>query len=472
MVGGMTQPATPTRPLSRREFIGAGATAAAAMSIPASVARAAGQPRSSGLSRIEHIVVLTQENRSYDHYFGAYRRGQGFSDPHAITLPGGRDVFHQPDPSQPEGYLLPFHLDTERTAAANFGDVDHSWGRSHDVFNGGAYDGWIAAKGPLSMGYFTRNDMAFYYGLADAFTLCDRYHCSVLSSTNPNRMYLMSGTIDPAGRNGGPEINNSEPTPGFTWTTYPERLERAGVSWRVYQTPDNFDDNALAWFAQYQTAPTSSPLYQRGLRFNGLDAWIDDVRNDSLPSISWLVSSASFSEHPGTGAPARGFWLTSQLLQALGDNPRVWKKTAFILNYDENGGFFDHVPPPLPPPGTPDEFVGGLPIGLGIRVPMLMISPYSRGGGIVSDVYDHTSVLRLMEQRFGVEEPNISAWRRRTCGDLTACFDFEGGAHGMPQLPDVRNDVFRQFGSEGLRGPGVETLVHHPQVAPAQERRR
>ena len=426
----------------------------------------------SGLSRIEHIVVFMQENRSYDHYFGAYRHGRGFSDPEAISLPCGRDVFHQPDTSRPEGYLLPFHLDTRRTAAANAGDVDHSWIRSHDVFNGSAYDGWIPAKGPQSMGYFTRSDLSYYYGLADAFTLCDRYHCSALSSTAPNRLYLMTGTIDPEGNNGGPEFDDCEPNPGFTWTTYPERLEAAGVSWRVYQTPDNFNDNALAWFAQYQSAPASSPLSTKGLATTGLDAWIDDVRNDSLPNISWIISSGPFSEHPGTGSPARGCWLTDQLLQALSANPKVWQKTAFILNYDENGGFFDHVVPPLPPAGTPDEFVDGLPIGLGIRVPMMMLSPYSRGGNIVSDVFDHTSVLRLMEQRFGVEEPNISAWRRQTCGDLTSCFDFGGGAHGIPRLPDVRDDVFQHFASEALRGPGVETLIGHPQVIPSQERRQ
>jgi phospholipase C len=469
----MEQTSTSQPIVSRRQFLGAAGATAAALSAPAalaSVASAAPRSRWGGLSRIEHIVVFAQENRSYDHYFGAYRGGTGFSDPHPLTLPGGRDVFHQPDPSQPEGYLLPFHLDTAHAAAANFGDVDHSWGGSHAALNGGRYDGWVGAKGPLAMGHFTRADMSYYYGLADAFTLCDRYFCSVLSSTNPNRMYLMSGTIDPSGRNGGPEINNNEPTPGFTWTTYPERLEQAGVSWQVYQTPDNFDDNALAWFARFQAASPSSPLYRRGMVFNGLDAWIDDVRNDNLPNVSWLVSSASFSEHPGTGAPARGFWLTDQLIRALADNPRVWKKTAFILTYDENGGFFDHVPPPLPPTGTADEFVNGLPIGLGIRVPTLMISPYSRGGAIVSDIFDHTSVLRLMEQRFGVEEPNISAWRRATCGDLTTCFDFEGGAHGIPHLPDVRADVFRHFGSEALRAPGAGTFIKHPQVAPVQER--
>lgn len=432
------------------------------------------QPRrgGSGLSRIEHVVVFMQENRSYDHYFGAFPHGRGFDDPDAVTLPSGRDVFHQPDPSRPEGYLLPFHLDTGHAAGANPGDVDHSWAGGHDVFNGTAYDGWIGAKGPRAMGYYRRRDMAYYYGLADAFTLCDAYHCSALSSTAPNRLYLMTGTIDPDGHNGGPEFDDSVAQPGFTWTTYPERLEQAGVSWQVYQTPDNFNDNALAWFAQYQLAPASSPLARKGIASTGLDAWIDDVRNDTLPNVSWIISSAAFSEHPGTGSPARGFWLTDQLVQALRDNPKVWRKTAFILNYDENGGFFDHVVPPLPPTGTPKEFVGGEPIGLGIRVPMLMLSPYSRGGNIVSEVFDHTSVLRFLEQRFGVEEPNISAWRRQTCGDLSACFDFAGGAHEIPRLPDVRDDVFRHFASEGLRGPGVETLVRDPQRLPFQEGRR
>jgi phospholipase C len=469
----MTDHTTPKDGVTRRRFLGTAGATAAAMAVPASLAQASTARRArrdSGLSRIEHVVVLTQENRSYDQYFGAYRKGRGFSDRNVLTLPSGKDVFHQPDPSQPEGYLLPFHLDTENIAAANLGDVDHSWSGGLAALNGGTYDGWVGAKGPLALGYFTRNDMSYYYGLADAFTLADGYHCSMLSSTNPNRMYLMTGTIDPQGKNGGPETNNAEPTPGFTWTTYPERLQKAGVSWQVYQTPDNFDDNTLAWFDTFMTAPRTSQLWQRGMRTTGMDEWINDVRHDRLPSVSWLVPSASFSEHPGTGSPARGFWLTQQLLQVLADNPRVWKKTAFIINYDENGGFFDHVPPPLAPAGTVDEYINGKRIGLGIRVPMLMVSPWSRGGEVVSTTYDHTSVLRLLEERFGVEEPNISAWRRKTCGDLTGMFDFEGGGHGFPQLPDVRKDVFRHFASEAIVGAGWDQLVRHPQVAPRQER--
>jgi len=289
----------------------------------------------------------------------------------------------------------------------------------------------------------------------------------VLGPTNPNRLYLMSGMVDAAGKYEGPVIDNAE-TPPYTWTTYPERLEQAGVSWKIYQSPDNFDDNALAWFAQFQQAPTSSPLYQKGMAVSGLQAFIDDIRSDSLPSVSWLVGPTLYSEHPGGGAPARGCYLTDRFLRALADNPRVWRKTAFILNYDENGGFFDHVLPPLPPAGTADEFVNGLPIGLGIRVPMLMISPWSRGGEVVSDTFDHTSVIRLLEQRFGVEEPNISAWRRQTVGDLTSCFDFEDGGHGFPHLPDVRRDLLQQLDSEALK---LIPAPPEPQRAPEQEAR-
>ena len=220
------------------------------------------------LSDIEHIVILMQENRSFDHYFGTMPGVRGFQDPTAITLPSGNSVFHQPDPTHANGYLTPFHYDTKSTSAQQTPGTDHTWGTQHQAWNNGAMDQWIAAKGEYTMGYFTQPDIPFHWALAQAFTLCDNYHCSVLGPTNPNRLYMWSGMIDPNGTGGGPVTDDS---PAFnnaylSWTTYPERLEAAGVSWQVYQEEDNYDDNALAWFKQFSDVPTSSPLWQRGMR--------------------------------------------------------------------------------------------------------------------------------------------------------------------------------------------------------------
>ena len=426
--------------MSRRALI-AGATAltgvTAAGVLPLSLRRAlaatAGQQASGKLTDIKHIVILMQENRSFDHYYGAMPGVRGFADPTAIKLSSGRTVFHQPDPSHAQGYLLPFHYDTKKTSAQATPGTDHSWPTQHQAWNHGKMDSWIAAKGEFTMGYFTRDDIPFHWALADAFTICDNYHCSVFGPTNPNRLYMWTGMIDPRGQHGGPVIDN---TPGagnviLSWQTYPERLQAAGISWQVYQEEDNFDDNALAWFKQFGHAGSRSPLYQRGMRKLPAGSFEDDVKHDRLPQVSWLVAPTAQSEHPDF-FPAAGAEYIAQKLDAIASNPAVWAKTAFILCYDENDGLFDHVVPPTPKTGTPDEFVDGAPIGLGFRTPTTIVSPWTAGGFVCSDVFDHTSLIRFIEARFGVSEPNISAWRRRTCGDLTTAFRFAAGPSSYP----------------------------------------
>ena len=270
------EPSSSTGPvMSRRKLLTRGAALAGAVAagsvLPVSLRKAVAEtlahPRSSSLEDIEHVVILMQENRSFDHYFGTFPGARGFTDPTALKLPHGRTVFYQPDPSHADGYLLPWHYDTKTTSAQATPGTDHTWPTQHAAWNGGAMDGWIGAKGPYTMGYFTEKDIPFHWALAETFTLCDNYHCSVLGPTNPNRLYMWTGSIDPNGTAGGPIIDN---TPAFnnvilSWTTYPERLQRAGISWLIYQEEDNYDDNALAWFKQFADAPTASPLWRRGM---------------------------------------------------------------------------------------------------------------------------------------------------------------------------------------------------------------
>jgi phospholipase C len=416
-----------------------GAAAAAALSALPRFSR--GQVRNARLTDIDHIIVLMKENRSFDHYFGSLAGVRGFDDAH-VAFVNGRSVFHQPDSESPDGYVLPFHLDTRRTRAQLLRPLSHAWKVLHACRNGGRMDGWIPAHravngdlAPLTMGYFTRNDLPFYYALADAFTICDGYHASVMGPTHPNRYYLMTASIDPLGKNGGPALNNSGRR--YRWETYPERLERAGISWRIYHEKNDYNCNVCKFFVQYHSAPRTSPLYESALRNRPFSELLRDFKTGDIPQVTWIVPPSTLSEHPDF-LPAAGENHTRQILEALWSNPGLWARTAVVLNYDENDGLFDHVLPPVPAPGTPDEFVGGLPIGLGFRVPCLIISPFSRGGYVCGATFDHTSVLRLIETRFGVEVANLSPWRRKTCGDLTAAFAFDAPARSdVPNLPET-----------------------------------
>ncbi|MEU4875765.1 alkaline phosphatase family protein [Streptomyces sp. NPDC021608] len=464
--------------LTRRRLLGsaAGALGAAAVSLlPPSVQKAvaAGRPARGSLADVEHVVLLMQENRSFDHYFGTLSGVRGFADPAALTLGTGRSVFHQPDDQNPRGYLLPFHLDTRTTSAQAIPSTSHAWSVQHEAWNEGRMDRWLpahrtadGANGPYVMGYYTREDIPFQFALAETFTVCDHYFCSVLGPTWPNRLMWMTGSIDPDGQEGGPVIRNSAPTP-FTWTTYAERLQAAGVSWKVYQQEDDYGCNLLEQFAAFRDALPGSDLYERGVRPQPEGAFEDDARGDRLPTVSWIVPPGHQSEHPDF-LPAAGAAFVAAKIEAIAANPAVWAKTAFILNYDENDGLFDHVPPPTPPAGAPGEFVAGLPIGGGFRVPAIIVSPWTVGGWVASEAFDHTSTLRFLETLTGVEEPNISAWRRGAFGDLTSAFRFGSPQSPAPALPGDTAEQLSRAQEEVATLPRP-TLPGAEQSFPAQE---
>ncbi|MEU0856492.1 alkaline phosphatase family protein [Streptomyces griseofuscus] len=432
--------------LTRRRLLGSAAGAlggAAALSLlPPSVQKAvaAGPPRKGSLRDIEHVVLLMQENRSFDHYFGTLSGVRGFADPKALRLRSGRSVFYQPDTGNPKGYLLPFHLDTRASSAQAIPSTSHAWEVQHQTWNGGRMDQWLAAhrkadgvNGPYVMGYYTREDIPFQFALAETFTICDSYFCSVLGPTWPNRLMWMTGSIDPGGTRGGPVTTNSAPEP-YRWTTYAERLQAAKISWKVYHQDDDYGCNMLNQFAAFQNAKPGSDLYERGVRPQPAGTFEDDARADRLPAVSWIVPPSHQSEHPDY-LPAAGADFVASKIEAIAANPKVWQKTAFILCYDENDGLFDHVPPPTPRAGTKDEFIGGQPIGGGFRVPAIVISPWTVGGWVATETLDHTSALRLLERFTGVAEPNLSAWRRKTFGDFTSAFRFSEGRKSSPRLP-------------------------------------
>ncbi len=565
---------------SRRDFLKKAALLAAGSSlagaVPESILRAlAIEPAPGSTYRdAEHVVILMQENRSFDHLYGTLRGVRGFDDPRAVVLPNGNPVWLQSN-AKGETYA-PFRLNIKDTRATWMSSLPHTWVDQTDARNGGRHDGWLEAKRsaraeyadmPLTLGYYTREDLPFYYALADGFTVCDQTFCSSLTGTTPNRLYLWTGTIRDrpsvlAKANVRNEDVDDEHEVG--WTTYPERLTDAGVSWRIYQNEinldtglsgdevawlGNFSDNPIEWFTQYnvraasvfrrnlpdaeaaieaelarlQSPPAPSQqgnarhvqdlqqrlerirrdraawtearvsqlsarerqLHERAFATNALDSdyralttlrydengavremtvpkgdvlaqFRHDVENGELPTVSWVVAPENFSDHPS--APWYGAWYLSEVFDILTKNPSVWQKTVFILCYDENDGYFDHVPPFVPP--NRDRPASGAvssgidtsvehvrieqeqerqrahpgaagragPIGLGFRVPLVIASPWTRGGYVCSEVFDHTSVLRFLEAVLArktsrpVRETNISAWRRTVCGDLTSAF--------------------------------------------------
>ncbi|MFT0735339.1 phosphocholine-specific phospholipase C [Ralstonia wenshanensis] len=472
---------------SRRNFLkmaSTGAISAAALAaFPPSIRRALAIPanNATGTMRdVEHVVILMQENRSFDNYFGTLQGVRGFGDRFPIPLAGGLNVWQQTyvPSSGPSRTVLPYYLDSSAGNAQRVSGTPHSYPDAQNAWDLGRMSKWPTYKQTQSMGYYKQAELDFQFALANAFTLCDAYHCSFHGGTNTNRLFHWTGTNDPTGAAGGPVIDNSgdhlDASVTYNWKTYPERLQAAGVSWKVYQNmPDNFTDNPLAGFKAYRDAnaargnladgspfppytpadETVSPLIKgvgNTMPDGGfLQALKDDIAAGQLPQVSWIVAPATYSEHPGPSSPVQGAWYTQEVLNALTANPAVWSKTVLFINFDENDGFFDHVPPPAAPAydngvlagkstvSTAGEYhTDQHPYGPGPRVPMYIVSPWSRGGWVNSQAFDHTSVLRFLELRFNVQETNISAYRRAVLGDLTSAFNFVNpNNETLPTLP-------------------------------------
>ncbi len=482
---------------TRRRFIrGAAALAACGPPILAeAIRRAAAIPASSPTGTIrdvEHVVILMMENRSFDHYYGSFHGVRGFGDPRPAPLYGAeagarpRSAFHQPHPQHADGYVLPYPLHAAPVArAACFAGLPHDWGSSHEAVNRGRADRWAQAKSPQTMAYYQEADLPFHAALANAFTLCDAYHCSLAGPTRPNRLFLMTGT-NGQGRAEPARIDNGNKPYQLPWTTYPERLQQAGISWQLYQnsrasgreffSASNGGLNALEWFPPFDhVAHADSELVARGNAVRTLDDLRSDVTAGRLAQVVYLTPPWGCCEHPQF-PPAYGAVYMARALDALTADPEVWSRTALFIMYDENDGFFDHVNAPMPP--SPNGIAGastvaaldeihrdGRAFGLGARVPMTVVSPWSRGGWVCSQVFDHTSVIRFLEARFGVMEPNISAWRRAVCGDLTSAFDFRAPHAGAVPLPDTRDFI--------ATPPDTKTVSLTPvpavQAAPTQE---
>jgi phospholipase C len=436
----------------RRTFLKALGSAALASALPGSISRALAIPAhssSKSILDVEHIVILMQENRSFDHYFGTMRGVRGYGDPRAVKLPSGDPVWQQPDGAG--GYLLPFRPKVPDLGMTFLPDPPHGWNDTHAAWNGGRYDQWVPKKGVTTMTYHTRHDLRYYYELADAFTICDNYHCSLLGPTDPNRYHMWTGWVGNDGAGGGPVLANDEA--GYDWSTYPERLQAAGISWKVYQdigvgltaegfwgwTGDepyigNFGDNSLLYFHQYQNALPGNPLADNAktgtnIKAQGsnperlMDILRADVQSGKLPQVSWIVAPEAYCEHPNW-EPDYGVWYVSQVLDILTSDADLWSPPTPNQSAADGASTVSTLNEVF---AGSNRFRSG-PYGLGVRVPMIVVSPWTKGGFVNSQLFDHTSLIRFLETRFaakpGLVETNITAWRRAVVGDLTSAFDF------------------------------------------------
>jgi len=626
---------------NRREFIKKAALLSGAAGLysvlPSSILKAMAIDPKAGSTYLdaEHVVILMQENRSFDHCFGTLKGVRGFNDPRAIDLPNKNKVWMQSNAAG-ETYA-PFRLNIKDTKSTWMSSLPHSWSNQVNARNDGKFDQWLNvkksghpdyAKMPLTLGYHTREDIPFYYAMADAFTVCDQNFCSALTGTNPNRLYFWSGTIrEEQKENSKAHVWNEDMDYGtLTWKTFPERLEENDISWKCYQNEvaidvgfkgeedswlSNFQDNPLEFFSQYhvnlhpkhleqlkkrlpvlaaeiETLKTELaaltagdahidhlqkqlnqkqldyknkeqllepgqfdrlPEHQQNIHIKAFDTnkndpdyhlvtelayndngiprtmkvpkgdvlyqFREDVKKGKLPTVSWITAPENFSDHPS--APWYGAWYISEVMDILIRDPEVWKKTIFIVTYDENDGYFDHIPPFVAPhshkKGTgkvsegidtrveyvtleqelerkefPVKYDRECAIGLGYRVPMLIASPWSRGGYVNSEVFDHTSTLQFLEHFLSkktgkkIEEPNISDWRRTVCGDLSSVFRPDTNEKtANPQsivkngfLEDIHKAKFKKLpdGFKLLTAQEIAQINQHPQASaymPKQE---
>ncbi|MEO8300550.1 MAG: phospholipase C, phosphocholine-specific [Rhizomicrobium sp.] len=485
---------------NRRTILADGArlTAGAAASglLPLSIRRALAVPaarRTGTIQDVRHVVILMMENRSFDHYFGTLKGVRGFGDRHPVPLESGKPAWFQSDGKRE---IPPYHLDTATTSAMRVPGTPHSFRDAQAAWNQGKFGFWPKFKTPFAMGHYRRADLPYQFALAEAFTICDAYHCSVTTGTDPNRIAFWSGTnADPQARARGENTTaaNSEPDnlrcwvkgalpePGysyagssFTWPTIPDVLESADVSWRIYQDPNDNWTGAMHGglaFQSFRNAKPGSPLYEKGMKHWSLARFAEDARKGELPLVSWILPPILWSEHPGPSSPAQGAEFTATVLDALTENPDTWGRTALFLTFDENDGMFDHMPPPAPPSYNADGSLAGgstlkldglyfsdaerrhlladdtisgtiRPWGLGPRVPMYVISPWSKGGWVSSQTFDHTSVGQFLEKRFGVTIPGISPWHRAVCGDLSSAFNFVSpNDPAPPALPAAKGSA-------------------------------
>jgi phospholipase C len=360
---------------------------------------------------VEHIVVIMQENHSFDNYFGSLDRDGYEGQVDGITP----DMFNL----DRSGRKVSAYHETYYCAK----DPNHGWDAEHADWDSGRNDQFVRQSGRQTMGYYERTEIPYYYALADQFAIADRYFCSLLSQTFPNRFFLMTATAFGHVANDKPQHQGD-----FSQKTIFDLLDQYGVSWKYYSDGQGY----LALF-------TGTAERDRA-RIVPLAQYDTDLQQGGLPQVSFVESNyeSNEDEHPMEDVRVGQAWVARRV-NALIASP-YWTSSALFLTYDENGGFFDHVAPPAA--CAPDDIAPHLKPGsqpgaydrYGFRVPFVAISPYAKHHYVSHVTYDHTSILKFIETRF-----NLPALTRRDANadGMADLFDFDHPTLGQPALPDA-----------------------------------
>ena len=414
------------------------AAAACGTSAVAEVRQRGGR-QTSPFRDLQHIVVLMQENRSFDEYFGA--------------LPGTRQPASRsrarsgnPNPVDPSSVIAPFH----QSAGCEVDDLNHAWTGTHAEIDDGRMDGFTAQNvvpadptGSRAMGYYDNRDLPYYYRLASTFGVGDRYFASVPGPTYPNRFYEMAGTSF------GHIENDLPPEGGWPQPTIFGRLSQAGITWKVYD-------------AQFATATFFADVKAHMDQVQPIAQYFADAAAGTLPQVAFIeptyigTVTQESDEHPPANSQV-GQQFTANVIQALMSS-RDWRSSAFILTFDEHGGYYDHVAPPAAPaPDGIPPMLGPLdvPAGFdhyGVRVPFVVASPFSKAHFVSHRVSDHTSILAMVEHRFGL--PPLTQ-RDAKADALLEYFDFaHPNFRKPPRLPTPAIDPAKAAQCAALQ-PGV-----------------
>src|ERR1700694_4482946 len=376
---------------------------------------------------IKHVLIACQENRTFDSYFGHYPKAGAFAMPANYSQPDGKG-----------GRIMPFHFTTDITS-----DIKHDWQHIHSEWNKGAMDGFYTADGLSALGYYDGADIPYYYALADNFTLCGNYFCYQLGPTLPNRIALWAGT------SGGITTANKIPRGSLDFPTIVDLLDAHHVTWKCYNLalelgsiPEVEFFNPLPFFKKWQS--------DRRLFYSAHD-YRSDLDHGTLPQVSFMISDALFSEHPPANIHLGQHEMASIISKLMASSSCT--SSVLFLTYDEGGGFFDHVPPP-----QVDAY------GMGMRVPMLVVSPWVKRGYISGQLYEHGSILKFIERRFGL--PSLASMNHQfdtstptlyndaaagktagppapprdgltQIGDFLKVFDFSQDGNYHPKLPSA-----------------------------------